>query len=98
MAGAWHGVPLLVLAPHLGAEFGSPLGFPFFNGPLRGVPASSLRFSMIVLGRVFRRLMANWTYYSLSAFLDVEVFHNHSRIAFASMTIERFHQSSKSSQ
>ena len=53
---------------------------------------------MIVLGRVSRRLMANWTYYSLSAFLDVEVFHDHARIALTSMTIERFHQSSKNSE
>jgi len=35
IAGARHAVPRRVLAPHLGAVFGSPGGFPFFSHPLR---------------------------------------------------------------
>ena len=42
--------------------------------------------------------MANGTYNGLSTFLDVEVFHDHARIALTSMTIERSHQSSKNSE
>jgi len=36
IAGARHGVPCRGLAPHLGAVFGSPGGFPLFSQPFRG--------------------------------------------------------------
>jgi hypothetical protein len=42
---------------------------------------------MTILGGVSRRWMANGTYDGLSAFLHVEVLHDHFRIAFASVTI-----------
>jgi hypothetical protein len=86
IAGAPHGVLRRVLAPHLGAKFGLPGGFPFFNQPLRGRRALLFGLSMIFRGGISRSLVADWTYNRLSAFVDMEVLHDHSTVALASVT------------
>jgi len=60
-----------------------PSGPHFSTGLFRGMRAS-LRFSTALLKRVSRRLMLNGTHDGLSASLDVEVLHDHSRIAVES--------------
>ena len=87
IAGDLQGRPRRVRAPHLGAEFGLPGGFPFFNHPLRGVCVQLIGFSMVFDRSIRRLLMIDRTYDALRSAMDMHVLHVHLLSALAPVPV-----------
>ncbi|MBA7491564.1 hypothetical protein ES702_02112 [subsurface metagenome] len=72
IAGAWHGAPFRVLAPHRGAFIKSPGGLSFLSHPLRFSWGLALSFIFIPSPRLPAFYMP---YYCFPSAVDVDVFY-----------------------
>src|ERR1035441_5825860 len=99
VAGALHAVPRRVVAPHLGAVFGSAGGFPFFSHPLRAVVVCSLDFVCVIFrGSLSTTVMAHGSNDRLTAFIDIYVPHDHRLAELSTVTVQGLHLRRKGSQ
>ena len=98
IAGDWQGVPRRVLAPHLGALFGSPGGFPFFSHPFRGVAGCSFDFVWVIFsGGRSTTVLAHRANDGLTAFIDIYVSHYHLVSDLSTVAIQSLHLHRESS-
>jgi hypothetical protein len=94
MAGALHGVPLRVLAPHRGAVLGSPVGLPFLSHPLPCTEGSLLVISFLSslpASLLWALSLVNGTHYGLAATVYVYMFDGKVLLPFAAMFFQCFH-------
>jgi hypothetical protein len=81
-----------VLAPHLGAVFGSPGGFPFFNQPFRGGFVWSFGFlCAIVCGDLSGAGMVCRSNDRLAAVIDVYIPNDHLLADLSPMAVQGLH-------
>lgn len=89
IAGDWHAVPRRVLAPHLGALFGSPGGFPFFSHLLRGSGFCSVGIVCVIFrGSLSTTVMAHGSNDRLNALIDIYTPHDHLLAELAAMAVQ----------
>jgi hypothetical protein len=92
-------LPRRVLAPHLGAVFGSPGGFPFFSHPFRAGDVSSFNFVCgIFRGSLSTTVMAHGSNDRLTALIDIYVPHDHLLAALSAVAVQSLHLRRESSR
>ena len=97
-AGDLQAVPLRVMAPQRGAEFGLPGRLPFFSQPLPGpVACSSALLRAIFCRGLSKTRMSHGAHDRLAAVVDIYVPNDHLLADFSSIAIQSFHLRSKSS-
>jgi hypothetical protein len=91
IAGERHAVPRRVLAPHLGAEFGSPTGLPFFSRLGRSGAARSFDFLFfIVFWGLSRTRMVYRSYNCLTTVCDIYISYDHRLRDHSAVAVESF--------
>jgi hypothetical protein len=99
IAGARHSVPRRVLAPHLGAVFGSPGGFPFFSNPFRAGVIYSLDFVCVIFRKsLSTTVMAHGSNDRLTALIDIYVSHERRLAELSTVAVQSLHLRREGSQ